>query len=150
MKSRLQRWGNKRAMVASAAPLHQWVRQGDENVRLLCLRNLGLTTSSPLPSAEKETVEQLVAQCHSKVVEFLLDFASGKVLPDEMNRKGEPITKRQKPYSERGGKETDAFKNIYPAWFGITLASLYPFLTEDKSLWSELLTNNVKYPVTSL
>lgn len=150
MKSRLQRWGNKRAIIACASPLHKWVRDGDQDVRLECIRNLDLPPSTSLPSGEEATVEQLVAQCHSGLVKFLLEFSSGKVLPGELNKKKAEITARQKPYSVYAGKETDAFKNVPPPWFAVTLATLYPFLAEDKSLWPERLRNNFAYPVTSL
>ena len=81
---------------------------------------------------------------------FFLDFASGKVLPDEVNKKGDKIMMRQKPYSEYAGKETESFKNVSPACFAISLAALYPFLAENRSEWATRLKKNVAYPVTSL
>lgn len=150
MKSRHQRWGNKRAILACATPLHKWVRDGDQDVRLRCIRNMDLPLAESLPSGEKATAEQLVSQCHTQLVEFLLDFASGKVLPGELNKKNKEITKRQKPYSELGGRETDAFKNLPPPYFAYTLATLYPFLAEDTSAWPERVKTSVAYPATSL
>ena len=149
MKSRLQRWGNKRAIIACAEPLYEWVRQGHKATRLLCIRNLYLPLK-PLPSEEQATVPELVEKCHTLVVEFLLDFARGKVLPGELNKKEQVITKRQKPYSEAAGKDTDTFKNVSPSWFAITLACLYPFLADDKSAWPQRLKNDIAYPCTSL
>ena len=99
MKSRLQRWGNRRAIVTCARPLHEWIQQGDKRVRLQCIRLLDLDPSTSLPAGEEGTVDELVCECHAILVEFFLDFASGKVLPGEFNKKDEPITKRQKPYS---------------------------------------------------
>ena len=149
MKSRLQRWGNKRAVVACADPLYQWVREGDKKLRLECVRNLALDPSEPLPEGELPTVKEIVTECHSKVVEFLLDFSRGKVLPGEKNKKGDIILQRQRPYTELISKETNNFKDAPPSWFGITLAALYPFLAADKTAW-ETLKTTVAHPCTSL
>ena len=80
---------------------------------------------------------------------IFLDFASGKVLPDEVNKKGDKIMMRQKPYSEYAAKQTNAFKDIPPSWFAVSLSALYPFLAADKTTW-ETLKNTVAYPCTSL
>ena len=150
MKSRLQRRGNKRALIACADPLYQWVRAGDKNLRLECILNLDLDPTKPLPEGELPTVKQIVTECQCKVVEFLLEFARGKVRPGEKNKKGKEILQRQKPYSETIAKDTNAFKSAPPSWFGITLSALYPFLAEDTTLWEERLKNSVQYPCTSL
>ena len=149
MKSRLQRWGNKRAIVACARPLYEWVQKGDKGVRLTCVRELDLDPATSLPAGSLP-VKALVMECHALVVEFFLDFASGKVLPKEVNKKGDQILSRQKPYSEGAGKDKDAFKNVSPAWFAISLATLYPFLAEDRKMWKDRLKSSVMYPVTSL
>ena len=137
MKSRLQRWGNKRAILACARPLHHWVRQGDVNVRLQCVRNLGLDAETDLPAEEPSSVKELVSMCHAGIVEFLLDFASGKTLPGELNNKDEIINQRQRPYSEAAGRDTNAFRSVPPPFFAVTLASLYPYLVEDQNMWSK-------------
>ena len=136
MKSRLQRWGNKRAILACVDPLYEWISAGDKDLQLKCIRNLGLDEDTVLPKGEKQTVEELVQQCCELVVEFFLAFSSGKVKPGELNKKGDSITKRQKPYSNYAGQETSYFKNVSPACFGITLATTYPFLAEDRDMWS--------------
>ena len=150
MKSRLQRWSNKRVIVTSVRPLHHWVRQGDKNVRLQCLRNLGLDPGTTLPAEEPLPVKELVSMCHAGLVEFLLDFASGKVLPGELNKKDEAITRRQKPYCEHAGKETNAFRNVPPPWFAVTLAALYPYLVEEQNMWTKRSKQSFAYPCTGL
>ena len=150
MKSRLQRWGNKRAILACARPLHHWVRQGDVTVRLQCVRNLGLDAETDLPADETLTVKELVTMCHVGVVEFLVDFACGKVLPGEVNKNDKIILQRQRPYSEGAGRDTNAFKNVPPPFFAITLAALYPYLVEEQSMWSKRTKQSFAYPCTGL
>ena len=151
MKSRLQRWSNKKAIRACATPLYAWVREGDKATRLKCIRNLGLESDDTLPSGESyKTPEEMVSYCHSGIVEFLLDFARGKVQPGETNKKGEPISQRQKPYSVYAGTDSDTFVNVSPTCFGVTLANLYPYLIEDKDKWDDLDKTKVNYPCTAL
>ena len=137
MKSRLQRWGNKRAILACVDPLCTWIAAGDRDLRLKCIRNLTLDPETSLPPGEESGVDDLVQQCQHLVVQFLVDFASGKVKPGEVNKKDEVITKRQRPYANSAGQDIDAFKSVSPAAFGITLSSVYPFLAEDASLWKQ-------------
>lgn len=117
-------------------------------MRLECVRYLDLDPETSLPAGE--TAKSLVTECHSLVVEFLLSFSQGKVLPGEVNKKGEPIGVRQKPYGKDAGMETRAFKNVSPTCFAISLATLYPFLTDDIKNWPERLKSSVMYPCTSL
>ena len=100
MKSRIQRWGNNKAMLACIDPLHQWVRKGNKDTRLECVRNLTLEpfVLDVAPENEPLTATELIAECHTLVVEFFLAFASGKVNDGEINtRTKKPLTDRQKP-----------------------------------------------------
>ena len=88
--------------------------------------------------------------CHAGIVEFLLDFASGKVAPGELNNKDEVIKQRQKPYSEAAGKDSNAFRNVPPPFFAITLAVLYPYLVDEQNMWSNRTKQSFAYPCTGL
>ena len=151
MKSRFQRWGNKTAMLACIEPLYGWVRQGNVDTRLECVRNL---TVEPFvldvaPENESLTAPALISECHTHLAEFLLAFASGKVNDGEVNpRTEEPLTRRQKPYGNQAGSVSNDFKNMSPCVLAITAASVYPFLAAEKTDWDQIKEKNIAYPVT--
>lgn len=152
MKSRFQRWGNNKAMLACIDPLHQWVRKGNKDTRLECVRNLTLEpfVLDVAPENEPLTATELIAECHTLVVEFFLAFASGKVNDGEINtRTKKPLTGRQKPYGSKVGQTSAAFKSVSPSWLAITGASLYPFLVAEKEEWEDVKEKTIAYPVTS-
>ena len=152
MKSRIQRWGNNKAMLACIDPLHQWVRKGNKDTRLECVRNLTLEpfVMDVAPENEPLTATELIAECHMLVVEFFLAFASGKVKDGEINtRTKKPLTHRQKPYGSKVGQTSADFKNVSPSWLAITGASLYPFLVAEKEEWGDVMEKTIAYPVTS-
>ena len=135
MMSRLQRWGNKRAIAAVAVPLHTWLRQGDYDIRLKCFRDMCLDPDTSLPSTETSSPEELTAKCQSLGVEFLLNFAKGTIAEGETDRKGKPITNRNPPYGVDAHHESH-FPSLPKTWFGATMAALYPFLCEDRDQWT--------------
>ena len=65
-------------------------------------------SDTAVPAGESKMIKQLVAECHTLVTEFSLDFSKDKVLPKEFNRKGELITQRQMPYSKLAGTDMRA------------------------------------------
>ena len=151
MKSRFQRWGNKTAMLACIEPLHRWVRQGNVDTRLECVRNLTLDpfVLDVAPTNESLTAPELVAECHTHLVEFFLAFAAGQVNEGETNtRTGEPLTRRQKPYGNSVCTESYDFKSVSACWLSITGASVYPFLVVEKTDWENIKEKGIAYPVT--
>ena len=152
IKSRLQRWGNKKAMMACLDDLHQWVRSGDVTTRLKAVRELHVDpfVMNVGPSGETLTHAELVTQSRTKVIEFLLQFAAGKVKEGEVNNTKDPITQRQKPYGREACSSARGFKNLSPACLAITMASAYPLIVAEMDQWEDVLDKNIAYPVTSL
>ena len=152
MITRLQRWGNKAGIAACASPLHTWLRKGDYKTRLMCFRDMCLDPSKALPSSETCTHAELVSECHSLSIEFLVDFAKGKIGADEVDKHGNPKTTRSKPYGVHGAKKSH-FCNLSSTWFGVTMAALYPFLAEDKDKWTLRIKGklgNFSHPASGL
>ena len=137
-------------MLACIESFHGWVRQGNVDTRLECVRNLtvGPFVLDVLPKNETLTAPDLISECHTHLVEFLLAFASGKVNDGEVNpRTEEPLTRRQKPYGNKVGSVTYDFKNTSPCVLAITVASVYPFLAAEKKDWDKIKEKNIAYPV---
>ncbi len=96
----------------------------------MCFRDMCLDPSKDLPSSETSARDELVSKCHSLSIEFLFNFAKGKIAEGEVDRHGNPKTSRSKPYGVRAAKESE-FCNLSSTWFGATMVALYPFLAED-------------------
>jgi len=152
MKSRLQRLGNKKALMACLEPIHRWIRSGHVDTRLKAVRDLHVEPF-PLnvpPDGETLSRADLETQARKQVVEFFVKFASGTVLEGELNNQNEPLVHRQKPYGKEACQSAQGFKNVSPASLAISMASAYPFLVTEMNLWNNVVEKNIAYPLTSL
>ena len=139
-------------MFACVDRLHTWLRGGNLNARLQCVRELTLTpyVMDVAPEGEELSASNMVTQCHQQVVEFFLAFASGYVKDGEINPRTEkPLVSRQPPYGTKADTSSHYFRTVSPSWFAITAAALYPFLVAEKEEWEELRERTHAYPVTS-
>ena len=101
------------------------------------------------PTGETLTAAEMVTACHSHLVEFFLQFASGHVKAEEYNPKtGNLLSKRQPPYGTKVGSNSHYFRSVSPSWLAITAASIYPFLVADKKEWSDLRVKSFAYKIT--
>lgn len=152
IKSRHQRWGNKKALMACLRPMHQWIRGGDYQTRLKAVRELHLDpfVLNVGPTGETLDHSALVQQSRSHVVQFLIKFASGFVEEGEVNNQKEALVVRQKPFGKDAALSTRGFKNVSPANLAITMASAYPLLVAELVAWKDVNDRNIAYPLTSL
>ena len=111
--------------------------------RMTILRCLQSPTPNPTPE-----VQWLVKQCHSLVIECLVNFSRGVTSTLE-GKDGVEKTQTYYPYGPYVGKETRFFKKNPSPHFGMTLATMYPFVATEQSLW-DLKLKEKNYPITKL
>ena len=151
---RLQRVTNKVLCTQIAEPLWDWVRPSEskniDTERLQIFRDL---------DSEDEKQKTLLKECHILVVETLIVYSKGKKKekPDEDSvTEDESTPKKNKrkvtpvmPYGMAASWSTEAFKEVPLPFFSATIATLYPFVTMDKSEWAEKAAT-FYYPMTRL
>ena len=114
------------------------------DTRMEILRKLESPSKDPTP-----TIEFLVKQCHSLVVECLVKFSRGVTTRVEDDDGNIIRTMTHFPYGPDAGRETRFFKAIKSPHFGMTLATIYPFIETEKSSW-DLKLKEKNYPITRL
>ena len=140
VKVTLHRLGNKQFLTTVADQLHSWIRDGEKDVRLKCIRELA-------PLDNETSSMELFQDMASNVVDTLVKVASGRA-PIRTTEKGKNKYGFY-PYGKEAGLSTIAFKNVPSSWFAVTLSELYPFLRSDKDAWPEML-KKLSHPLTAL
>ena len=133
-KSRINRITNKAFIADNAVTLYNWVREGDTETRLRCLRSLGDPgdLDFPIGGEPDRSAEQLLEGMSFVDVETLVNVSSGRVGTED-NQYG------YYPYGKKASYSSDAFCTLPDAFFYMTLAEIYPFVARDKSTWKKML-----------
>ena len=119
VKSRLQRWGNKRLITACIDPLYKFVREGDVELRLKFVRCLGEPDGDfTLPNAKDKckSVTDLKAKVKTLLVQALMLFSQGSG------------KRKVKPYGAKEARSKVAFKKVSSSAIATTLAVAYTIL----------------------
>ena len=133
-KSRINRITNKAFISNNAVSLYAWVREGDPETRMRCLRALGDPGDLDLPVDGEpiQTSSQLIRQMSFAITATLVNVSCGRGGTEE-NEYG------YFPYGKKAAESSDAFCTLPDAFFTMTLAEIYPFVARDRSAWGKML-----------
>ena len=140
MKSRLQRWANKKLILDCVRPLYDFVRQGDFDLRLKLVRGFGNVkeTDVTLPNdKETKSLDGLKRQTTKLLLEALMTYSQGRG------------KRKVLPYGAKAARSREYFKKVPSSAFATTMAVMYPFIAEDKDTWKEKSKAAI-HPITSL
>ena len=140
-KVRMQRLTFRPLVRERVTNVYDWLREGNFTWRSKFLRALAIPPGDP-PEDEPQSNAELLRSMSVAVVSTLLEFAKGRE-PTDTNSYG------FLPYGKPASYLTSEFKTVPSAYFGHTLAGMYPYATKDKDEWGSL-DSKFSHPITNL